>query len=316
MPAARRSAAAAPEPAVGVIGGSGLYEMEGLADVRWVSVRTPFGAPSDAYCVGRLDGRRVVFLARHGRGHRIAPSEINYRANILGLKQLGVRWVISVSAVGSMREALRPLDVVVPDQLYDHTRRRASTFFGDGIVAHVGLAHPVCADLGDAIEGSARAAGATVHRGGTYLCIEGPQFSTQGESQIYRSWGVSVIGMTNMPEAKLAREAELCYATMALVTDYDVWHPEHDAVTVEAVVANLMKNVATARDVLRRLIPQVGAKPCPTGCQDALRSAVITSPAAFPPRTRQRLDALLGRYFPRPARAARPPRRAGRGRRG
>jgi 5'-methylthioadenosine phosphorylase len=305
MAAARRGRVTADEPAVGVIGGSGLYEMDGLTDVRWVTVRTPFGAPSDAYCEGRLDGRRVVFLARHGRGHRITPADVNYRANILGLKQLGVRWVLSVSAVGSMREVLRPLDVVVPDQFFDHTKRRASSFFGDGIVAHVGMAHPVCADLADGIEGAARAAGATVHRGGTYLCIEGPQFSTRGESEIYRSWGVSVIGMTNMPEAKLAREAELCYATMALVTDYDVWHPEHDAVTVEAVVANLIKNVATARAVLRRLIPQIGAKPCPTGCQDALRSAVITSPAAFPPRTRQRLDALLTRYFPARARAKR-----------
>jgi len=313
MSPARGGTDAADEPAVGVIGGSGLYEMDGLTDVRWVTVRTPFGAPSDAYCVGRLDGRRVVFLARHGRGHRVSPTEVNYRANVLGLKQLGVRWVISVSAVGSMREELRPLDVVVPGQFFDHTKRRATTFFGDGIVAHVGLAHPVCADLADGIEGAGRAAGATVHRGGTYLCIEGPQFSTQGESEVYRKWGVSVIGMTNMPEAKLAREAELCYATMALVTDYDVWHPEHDAVTVEAVVANLLKNVATARDVLRRLIPQVGAKPCPTGCGDALRSAVITSPAAFPPQTRERLDALLGRYFPRDVRqsrgAGRTPRR-------
>ena len=221
--------------------------------MRWVKLRTPFGDPSDAYCVGRLGDRRVVFLPRHGRGHRLLPSELNYRANIWGLKKLGAQAVISVSAVGSMREEIRPLDIVVPDQFFDHTRRRVSSFFGDGIVAHVGMAHPVCGDLAARLEAAGQEVGATVHRGGTYICIEGPQFSTKGESEIYRRWGVSVIGMTNMPEAKLAREAELCYATLALATDFDVWHPEHDAVTVEAVVANLMKNVATAREVLRRV---------------------------------------------------------------
>jgi 5'-methylthioadenosine phosphorylase len=311
--ARRRGSATAPrrqarppnraEPAaVGVIGGSGLYEMEGLEDVRWVEVRTPFGQPSDRYGVGRLGDRRVIFLARHGRGHRRMPSELNYLANIYGLKALGARWVVSVSAVGSMREDIRPLDLVVPDQFFDHTHRRVSSFFGDGIVAHVGMAHPVCPDLGDVLEAAARESGATVHGGGTYICIEGPQFSTRGESEIYRRWGVSIIGMTNMPEAKLAREAELCYATLALVTDYDVWHPEHDAVTVEAVVANLVRNVARARDVLRRVIPRIG-KPCTTGCDHALRDAVITNPALFPPRVRKRLDLLLGRYFP--TRAAR-----------
>ncbi len=292
----RRAAGEEDGGAVGIIGGSGLYEMAGLTDVRWVRVKTPFGAPSDAYCVGRLDGRRVIFLPRHGRGHRLMPSELNYRANIHGLKQLGARWVISISAVGSMKEEIRPLDLVLPDQFFDHTRRRASSFFGDGIVAHVGMAHPVCPDLAGLLETSARETGATVHRGGTYICIEGPQFSTKGESEIYRSWGVSVIGMTNMPEAKLAREAELCYATLALVTDYDVWHEEHEPVSVEAVVAILMKNVATARDVLGRVIPRLG-KPCGVGCPQALKDAVITNPAAFPPRTRKRLDLLIGRYF-------------------
>jgi 5'-methylthioadenosine phosphorylase len=285
------------EPALGIIGGSGLYEMEGLEDLRWVRVRTPFGEPSDAYGTGRLGDRRVIFLPRHGRGHRITPTEINYRANIYGLKALGARWVISVSAVGSMKEEIHPLDLVIPDQFFDHTRRRASTFFGDGIVGHVGMAEPVCPALGDLLETGSREAGARVHRGGTYICIEGPQFSTKGESQIYRRWGVSVIGMTNMPEAKLAREAELCYATLALATDYDVWHESHAAVTVEAVVANLLKNVATAKVVLRRVIPQVG-KACAAGCGDALANAVITDPKVFPPRTRKRLGLLLDRYFP------------------
>jgi 5'-methylthioadenosine phosphorylase len=298
-----RQTAAAPEPALGIIGGSGLYEMEGIEDLRWVRVRTPFGEPSDQFGTGRLGDRRVIFLPRHGRGHRLSPTEINYRANIWGLKFLGARWVVSVSAVGSMKEDIHPLDLVIPDQFYDHTRRRISSFFGDGIVGHVGMADPVCAALGDLLESAGREAGARVHRGGTYICIEGPQFSTKGESQIYRRWGVSVIGMTNMPEAKLAREAELCYATLALATDYDVWHESHAAVTVEAVVANLLKNVVTAKVVLRRMIPQVG-KPCTAGCGDALASAVITDPKRFPPRTRKRLALLLDRYFgaaPRPA---------------
>ena len=295
MSAARAKAGG--EPALGIIGGSGLYEIEGIEDLRWVRVRTPFGEPSDAYATGRLGDRRVIFLPRHGRGHRITPTEINYRANIYGLKALGARWVISVSAVGSMKEEIHPLDLVIPDQFYDHTRRRVSTFFGDGIVGHVGMAEPVCPALGDLLETGSREAGARVHRGGTYICIEGPQFSTRGESQIYRRWGVSVIGMTNLPEAKLAREAELCYATLALDTDYDVWHESHAAVTVEAVVANLLKNVATAKVVLRRVIPQVG-KACAAGCGDALASAVITDPSTFPPRTRKRLGLLLDRYFP------------------
>ena len=282
---------------VGVIGGSGLYELDGLQDAQWVKVRTPFGEPSDAYRVGRLGAATVIFLSRHGRGHRLSPSDINYRANIYGLKALGARWVISVSAVGSMKESVQPLDLLLPDQFYDHTRRRASTFFGEGIVGHVSMADQVCPELVDLLETAGRESGATVHRGGTYLCIEGPQFSTKGESRIYRQWGVSVIGMTNMPEAKLAREAELCYATLALVTDYDVWHEAHDAVTVEGVVANLVKNVATAKLVLLRALPRIG-KPCAAGCREALANAIITNPGAFPPRTRKRLALLLDKYFP------------------
>lgn len=292
------------EPAIGIIGGSGLYEMEGLEEIRWVKVRTPFGDPSDAYCTGRFAGRRVIFLPRHGRGHRLTPSELNYRANIYGMKTLGARALVSISAVGSMQEHIHPLEIVVPDQFYDHTRRRVSSFFGEGIVAHVGMAHPVCAGIAGALAQAGGDVGARVHRGGTYICIEGPQFSTKGESEIYRRWGVSVIGMTNMPEAKLAREAELCYATMALVTDYDVWHEEHDAVTVEAVIANLMKNVATAKEVLRRLIPKIPAS-CAAGCPDALKNAIITDPKAFPPRLRKRLDFILGKYFPRAGRGRR-----------
>ena len=285
------------EPALGVIGGSGLYELEGLTDVRWRRVRTPFGEPSDAYCVGRFAGRGVIFLPRHGRGHRIMPTELNFRANIWGFKALGAEWVISISAVGSMKEAIRPLDLVIPDQFVDATRRRVSSFFGDGIVAHVGMAEPVCPHLATALEKAARQTGATVHRGGTYICIEGPQFSTRAESRVYRAWGVDVIGMTNLPEAKLAREAELCYATLALATDYDVWHETHAAVSVEAVVQNLLKNVATAKDVLRGVIPTI-APPRTCECPRLLANAVITNPKAFPPKTRKRLALLLDRYFP------------------
>src|SRR5690349_20017469 len=282
---------------IGVIGGSGLYELEGLSNVRWRRVRTPFGDPSDELCTGELDGRPVVFLPRHGRGHRLTPTELNFRANIWALKSLGVEWVLSVSAVGSMKEEIRPLDLVIPDQFVDLTKRRVSSFFGDGIVAHVGMADPVCAQLGDVLEKAARATGSRVHRGGTYVCIEGPQFSTRAESRVFRWWGVDVIGMTNMPEAKLAREAEICYATLALATDYDVWHETHDAVSVEAVIENLLKIVATAKGVLRRLIPAI-AGPRACECPGLLKNAVITNPAAFPHATRRRLDLLLGKYFP------------------
>jgi 5'-methylthioadenosine phosphorylase len=286
------------EARIGIIGGSGLYELDGLTAVRWERVRTPFGAPSDAYCVGRLGDREVVFLPRHGRGHRLMPTELPFRANVYGFKRLGVEWLVSISAVGSMREEIRPGDLVIPDQMYDHTRRRASSFFGDGIVAHVGMADPVCPDLAGRVHDAARTTGARVHRGGTYLCIEGPQFSSRAESRIYRQWGVDVIGMTSMPEAKLAREAELCYTTLALATDYDVWHESEAAVTVEAVVAVLRQNVATAREVLRRLVPAI-SHPRTCACPELLRSAVITEPAAFPAATRRRLDLLLAKHFPR-----------------
>jgi 5'-methylthioadenosine phosphorylase len=286
-----------PEPRIGIIGGSGLYQLEGLTGVRWHKVRTPFGAPSDDYCVGRLGAREVVFLPRHGRQHRLLPSELNYRANIHGLKSLGVEWVVSISAVGSMREGIAPLDLVIVDQFYDHTKRRVSSFFGEGIGAHVGMADPVCPDLAGRLYKAAVATGARVHPRGTYICIEGPQFSTKAESQIYRAWGVDVIGMTNMPEAKLAREAELCYATVALATDYDVWHEAEAAVTVEAVIANLLKNVATAKEVIRRVVPDI-APPRTCACAHALKNAVITPADAFPPATRKRLDLLIGKYFP------------------
>ena len=285
------------EAAVGVIGGSGLYELPGMTDVRWRRVRTPFGDPSDEFCVGRMGAQPVVFLSRHGRGHRLMPTEVNFRANVWGLKSLGVEWVVSISAVGSMKESIRPLDLVIPDQFVDLTRRRVSSFFGDGIVAHVGMAEPICATLATILEKAARQAGATVHRGGTYVCIEGPQFSTKAESRVYRSWGVDVIGMTNMPEVKLAREAELCYATLALATDYDVWHETHEAVSVEAVVRNLLHNVATAKDVLTRAIPTIAPpRSCP--CPNLLENAIITDPKVFPLAARRRLELIIGEYVP------------------
>jgi len=260
---------------VGVIGGSGLYEMEGLQSVREIRVRTPFGAPSDAIIVGVIEGVRVAFLSRHGRGHRLNPGEINYRANIYALKSLGVSRVISVSAVGSMKESIRPGDVVFPDQFIDLTKRRASTFFEGGMVAHVAFGQPVCAGLAETLASSSQRLGARFHRGGAYLCIEGPQFSTKGESTLYRQWGVDVIGMTNMPEAKLAREAELCYATMALATDYDCWHETEETVTVQAILATLHRNVDLAKRILQAVLPSVVVtQDC--ACQQALNYAVIT----------------------------------------
>jgi len=284
------------EPVIGIIGGSGLYEMEGLTHLREERVPTPFGDPSDAYMLGRLEGRPVAFLARHGRGHRLLPSELNFRANIYGFKTLGVQWIISASAVGSMREAIRPADIVVPDQFFDRTKARASTFFGDGLVAHVSFADPVCPQLSDQLSRAGREAGATVHRGGTYLCIEGPQFSTRAESRIYRGWGVDVIGMTNLQEAKLSREAEICYATMALVTDYDVWHETEGDVSVEKVVAILHKNVATAKAIIRRVLPVIqGDRSCV--CAHALKDAIITAPEAIAEAAKQRLWPLVGKYL-------------------
>jgi 5'-methylthioadenosine phosphorylase len=284
------------EPRIGIIGGSGLYEMAGLTDVREERVETPFGLPSDAYVLGRLEGRPVAFLARHGRGHRLLPSELNFRANIYGFKSLGAEWILSASAVGSMREDVKPRDILIPDQFFDRTKARSSTFFGDGLVVHVAFADPTCPALGDLLYQAAREEGATVHRGGTYLCIEGPQFSTRAESRIYRTWGVDVIGMTNLQEAKLAREAEICYATMALVTDYDVWHETEEDVTVEAVIAVLLENAAMAKAILRRAVRAIpAARTCP--CSRALRDAIITARDRIPPATRERLKLLVGKYL-------------------
>jgi 5'-methylthioadenosine phosphorylase len=287
---------AKPQADIGIIGGSGLYNMEGLSGIREVRVRTPFGEPSDALIVGTLDGVRVAFLSRHGRGHRISPTDINYRANIYALKMLGVIRVISVSAVGSMKETIKPGHIVLPDQFVDHTKRRTGTFFEKGIVAHVAFADPICGALSQALRKAASGAGATVHYGGTYLCIEGPQFSSRGESLLYRQWGVDVIGMTNMPEAKLAREAELCYATMALVTDYDCWHNSEESVTVEMILATLHNNVAQAKRILRAAVPAVaGPRACP--CGSALQHAIVTAPERIPSAMRKRLQPLIGRYL-------------------
>jgi 5'-methylthioadenosine phosphorylase len=289
-----KSAESSIRASIGIIGGSGLYAMEGLKEIRTLRVRTPFGAPSDSLFVGSLDGVRVAFLSRHGRNHRISPSEINYRANIYALKSLGVTRVLSVSAVGSMKEAIAPGHVVIPDQFIDLTKRRASTFFDRGIVAHVSFAEPVCGYLAAALGTAADSVGAIVHRGGIYVCIEGPQFSSKGESFLYRAWGVDVIGMTNMPEAKLAREAELCYATMALPTDYDCWHETHEAVSVEAIVGTLHKNVETAKRILGAAVPQIDqVRHC--ACGTALQHAVLTSPAAISPAAKRRLRLLLNR---------------------
>lgn len=280
---------------IGVIGGSGLYEIEGLKDVREVALATPFGAPSDAFVTGELDGVRMVFLPRHGRGHRISPTEINFRANIWGLKKLGVTRVLSLSAVGSMREDIAPGDFVVIDQFIDRTRHRPDTFFTDGIVAHVMFADPVCGELRRVALDAARSIGVKVHDGGTYVNMEGPQFSTRAESKLYRSWGVDVIGMTNLQEAKLAREAELCYATIAMATDYDCWHEEHEAVTVEAVVAVMGRNVGNAKALVKAAAPRTPAqRSC--GCGSALRHAIMTAKDRIPQAARDRLGLLIDKY--------------------
>jgi 5'-methylthioadenosine phosphorylase len=281
---------------LGVIGGSGLYQMAGLEDRREEDVRTPFGDPSDTYVLGRLGGRDVAFLSRHGRGHRALPSEINFRANIYGFKALGVGRLVSVSAVGSLREEIRPLDVVLVDQFIDWTRHRPSTFFGAGIVAHVSLADPVCPDLHAALFEAAGACGARARRGGAYLCIEGPQFSTRAESRLYRSFEADVIGMTNAPEAKLAREAEICYATLAMVTDYDCWRAGTDPVTVEEVVARLSGNALMAESILARALGRLPeGRSC--ACATALRNAILTDPASIPREARERLRLLVGKYL-------------------
>jgi len=285
------------ECTIGVIGGSGLYEMEGLTDVRTVAVDTPFGTPSDDYVTGVHNGVKMVFLPRHGRGHRLLPSEVNYRANIFGMKMLGVERIISVSAVGSLKEEIPPGDIVIPDQFIDRTKGvRKDTFFGEGLVAHVAFADPVCAPLSDLLYRASREAGATVHKGGAYVCMEGPAFSTRAESHLYRSFGASVIGMTNLTEAKLAREAEICYATIALSTDYDCWHEQHEDVSIEAIVAIIRQNVAMARNIIRHAVGEIGeARNC--ACATALRYAVITERSVIPEQARERLRPLLGKYF-------------------
>ena len=285
-------------PKIGIIGGSGLYQMPELRDVEEVKVETPFGDPSDAFIIGTLESQRVAFLPRHGRGHRFTPTEVPYRANIYGMKLLGVERLLSASAVGSLQERYAPLDMVIPDQFFDRTRARAheSTFFGEGIVAHVGFAHPVCSELGDVLERSCKAAEVKTHRGGTYICMEGPAFSTKAESNVYRSWGMDVIGMTNLQEAKLAREAEICYATLALVTDYDCWHPGHDAVSVETVVEYLNKNVRNAQIIMKEAVKELSAAARTCKCGSALRSAIFTALDLWPAATTKRLDAIIKKY--------------------
>jgi 5'-methylthioadenosine phosphorylase len=281
---------------IGIIGGSGLYDMKELTDREERRISTPFGDPSGPYVVGTLRGRRVAFLARHGAGHRILPSELNFRANIYGFKALGVERILSASAVGSLKLEYRPLDILVPDQFFDRTRGRISTFFGRGLVAHIAFAHPVCPDLSAVAADAAQAVGATVHRGGTYVNMEGPQFSTLAESKLYRAWGMDVIGMTNLQEAKLAREAEMCYATLALVTDYDSWHPDHDSVTVDLIVANLMQNAATAQKTIAEAVGRVGSlRTC--ACKDALATAIITRPEQVPEETKKELAIIIGKYI-------------------
>jgi len=281
---------------IGVIGGSGLYNMDALEDVKAVSVKTPFGEPSDEYITGRLGGVKMVFLPRHGKEHRLLPSEINYRANIYGMKKLGVTAIISVSAVGSMKEEIHPGDMVIVDQFFDRTKARASTFLGSGVAGHVEFARPVCSSLSEVLYEAAKEAGATVHMGGTYVCIEGPQFSTKAESLVYRSWGVDVIGMTNIPEAKLAREAEICYATIALSTDYDCWHEEEESVTVEMILETIKNNVAMARDIITTAAPKAGNE-CSCGCAEAMSYAVVTERGAIPEKTKEDLAVIFGKYL-------------------
>ncbi|HEV8426665.1 MAG TPA: S-methyl-5'-thioadenosine phosphorylase [Pyrinomonadaceae bacterium] len=283
---------------VGIIGGSGLYQMPELTAVEEVKVDTPFGPPSDSFIVGTLEGERVAFLPRHGRGHRLTPTEVPFRANIYAMKLLGVESILSASAVGSLQEKYAPLDMVIPDQFFDRTRGRVreSTFFGEGIVAHISFAHPVCERLGDMLEQSCRATDVKAHRGGTYLCMEGPAFSTLAESNVYRSWGMDIIGMTNLQEAKLAREAEICYATLALVTDYDCWHPGHDAVSIETVVEYLNKNVRNAQTILREALKLMkdGERSCK--CGSALQHAIFTAPNLWPEATTKKLEAIIKKY--------------------
>ncbi len=283
---------------IGIIGGSGLYQMPELANVREQVVETPFGSPSDAFIIGELDGVTVAFLPRHARGHKFTPTEVPYKANIYAMKLLGVEYILSVSAVGSLQEQYAPTDMVIPDQFFDRTRARAqeSTFFGEGIVGHVTFAHPVCDELGDILEASCTEVGVKTHRGGTYLCMEGPAFSTKAESMVYRQWGMDIIGMTNLQEAKLAREAEIAYATLALVTDYDCWYEGHDDVTIDMVVAYLNKNVRNAQLILKDAVKRVAAKETPNQYRDAIKNAIFTAPDHWPAETAKKLEAIIGKY--------------------
>jgi 5'-methylthioadenosine phosphorylase len=287
------------EVAIGIIGGSGLYKMESLQNVEEVTIATPFGNPSDALIVGTLEGTRVAFLARHGRNHTLLPSELPFRANIYAMKSLGVKYLISASAVGSLQESAKPLDMVVPDQFIDRTKNRVSTFFGDGIVAHIAFGDPVCPHLAkvvaDAVE-SLHLNDVALHRGGTYVCMEGPAFSTKAESNLYRSWGATVIGMTNLPEAKLAREAEIAYATLALVTDYDCWHPDHDSVTVEMIIGNLHRNATNAQKVIQETVRRLATNPPVSDAHSALKYAILTPLAQVPDATKEKLALLLRSY--------------------
>jgi 5'-methylthioadenosine phosphorylase len=280
----------------GIIGGSGLYSMPGFEVTEEVELETPFGKPSDPYVVGAIAGKPVAFLARHGRGHRITPSELNFRANIWGFKKLGVERIISVSAVGSLKEEHAPEQFVLPDQFFDRTMGRVSSFFGDGIVAHVSLAEPTCRHLMEVVHAACQQAGITSKLGGTYLCMEGPAFSTKAESNVYRSWGMDIIGMTNLQEAKLAREAEICYCTVAMVTDYDCWHPDHDAVTVDQIIATLHKNAANAAKMVRLAVEAMPA-PGNCSCKDALKNAIITDRSKIPAATLEKLELIVGKYF-------------------
>ena len=282
---------------IGIIGGSGLYEMDGLKVLYERSIDTPFGAPSDPYVLGEVDGVPVAFLSRHGRGHRLSPSEVNYRANVYGFKVLGAHTILAASAVGSMRETYHPTDIVFPHQFIDRTRHRADTFFGNGVVGHVPFADPICAGVSMLMAEVARTVGATVHVGGTYVCMEGPQFSTRAESNLYRSWGADVIGMTNLTEAKLAREAELCYATMALITDYDCWHPDHDDVSVDQIMAYLQKNAVTAQKILRGSIAGAATRGRNCACANALQHAIISDLGAAPSKVKDDLAPIIGKYL-------------------
>ena len=288
------------EAKIGIIGGSGLYKMDALKDVQEVKLNTPFGDPSDAIIVGQLEGATVAFLARHGRNHHLLPTELPFRANIHAMKQLGVEYIISASAVGSLKEEAKPLDMVIPDQFIDRTKNREATFFGEGLVAHIAFGDPICSNLAkilaDAVE-SLNLAESNLHRGGTYICMEGPAFSTKAESNLYRSWGATVIGMTNLTEAKLAREAEIAYATLALVTDYDCWHPDHDSVTVEMIIGNLQKNAVNAQLVIKETVKELNANPPESIAHSALKFAILTPPDKIPAATKEKLVLLTKKYF-------------------